>query len=224
MAAAVSVLLVVLALMAFLPLTLSVFAYAFVEARHRRAWATLPSPMLRLGGGPYRAADVPRPRLERAPLLVRAAALGCFYWSWLCMLAWITIGVAGSERLAIEPLVVVGFAVAVWVARVGVRLLRRDPRVVAFGRRVGAVSVAHATALVVLGFALGGSDWSGPAAVFGVVALAQATLVVLALRVHTPLFAQPHVDAHPGDPLPSWLARMLARRSRNRRKAATVPA
>jgi hypothetical protein len=222
MAAAVSVLVVVGALTAFLPITLSVFAYAFVEARNRRAWTSLESPALRVGGGPYRAADVPRPRLERAPLLVRAAAFGCFYWSWLCMLAWVTIGVSESDRLAIEPLVVLGFAVAVWLGRAGVRLLRRDPRAVAFGRRVAAVNAGHAALVVVLGFALGGPDWGAPAAVFGGVALAQATLLVLALRVHAPLFALPPATGPAGEPLPRWLARLLARRSRRRGKPAPV--
>jgi hypothetical protein len=216
-AAAVSILLLAIALTAFLPITVSVFAYAFVEARNRRAWTAIPQPTVRVGGGgPYRAADIVPSRLLRAPLLVRAAALGCFYWSWFCVLAWVTVGLAGSDWLPIEALVVVSVAVAVCVGRAGVRLLRRDPRAVGFGRRVGIVSAAHATLVVVLGFVVGGNDWSAPAVVFGVVTLGQAALLVVAVRDHAPLFAWPGDSDPAGRPLPRWLARMLARRAQRR--------
>jgi len=215
-AAAVSLLLIAVALTAFLPITVSVFAYAFVEVRHRRAWAGLASPAVRVGHGPYRAALVVPSRLLRAPLLVRAAALGCFYWSWFCVVAWVTVGVAASDRLPIEPLVVMGIVVAICVGRAGIGLLRRDAGVVAFGRRVAVVTAAHATLLVVLGFLVGGCDWSAPAAVFGVVSLGQAALLALAVRDHAPLFARPSDDEPVGHLLPAWLARMLARQAQRR--------
>ncbi len=216
MVAAVSALVIIAALTAFLPVTLSVFAYAFVESRHRRAWTRLAPPAVHLGAGPYRAADVVTSRLQRAPLLVRAAAVGCFYWAWFSILGWVTVGVAASERLWLDALAGLGVVVAVYVARAGVRLLRRDPRAVGFGRRVAVVSVAHAWALVLLGVFVGGYEWSGPATVFGVVALGQATLLVLALRDHGPLFAlPPDGDAAPR-PLPTWLSRMLARQAQRR--------
>ncbi|HEY3816571.1 MAG TPA: hypothetical protein VGL81_05345 [Polyangiaceae bacterium] len=222
MVAAVSALIIVVIVTAFLPVTLSVFAYAFVEARHRRAWAVLARPAVRLGDGPYRAADVAPSRLQRAPLLVRAAALGCFYWAWFCMLAWVLVGFSASDRLLFGPLAVVGVLVAASVGRAGARLLRRDARAVAFGRRVAVVSAVHATLLVFLGFAVGGADWSAPAAVLGVVSIGQAALLVRALGEHAPLFAPPG-DALAGQgPLPAWLARMLARHSRNRAKDAPV--
>jgi len=215
-AAAVSALLLLVALTAFFPLTVSVFAYAVVEARHRRAWTGLTPAAVRVGGGPYRAVDVVPSRLLRAPLLVRAAALGCFYWSWFCLVAWVTVGIAVSDRLPIEPVVVLGVAIAVCVGRAGLRLLRRDPRAVAYGRRVAILTAAHATLLVILGFVVGGCDWSAPAAVFGVVSLGVATLLALAVRDHAPLFARP-TDAGPAPrPLPTWLARMLARRAQRR--------
>jgi len=215
-AAAVSALLIVIALTAFLPLTLSVFAYAFVEARHRRAWTGLAPPTVRVGRGPYRGAEIMTSRLLRAPFLVRAAALGCFYWSWFCMLAWATVGIAASERLWLEALAGVGVVVAVFVGRAGVRLLRRDAGIVAFGRRVAVVSVSHAWALVLLGVAVGGYDWSAPATVFGVVSLGQATLLVFALRQHGPLFAEPYEGDAVARPLPRWLSRLLARRAQRR--------
>jgi hypothetical protein len=215
-AAAVSALLIVIALTAFLPLTLSVFAYAFVEARHRRAWTGLAPPTVRVGGGPYRGAEIAPSRLLRAPLLVRAAALGCFYWSWFCMLAWVAIGIAASDRLLLEPLALLGVGVAAGVGRAGFRLLRRDPRAVVTGRRVAVTSVAHATFVVLLGFVLGGRDWSAPAIVFGVVSLAQATLLAVAVRDHAPLFARSSDGEDVGRPLPGWLARLLARRAQRR--------
>lgn len=216
MAAATSALLIVVAMTAFLPLTVSVFAYAFVEARNRRAWTGVAQPTLRVGGGPYRTADIVPPRLLRAPLLVRAAALGCFYWSWCCVLGWVAVGIAVSDRLPIEPLVVLGVAIAACVGRAGVRLLRRDARVVSFARRVAVATAAHATFVVILGFVLGGCDWSAPAAVFGVVSLGQAALLALAVRDHAPLFARPSDDEPVGRPLPAWLARMLARQAQRR--------
>jgi hypothetical protein len=215
-AAAVSFLLLAIALTAFLPITVSVFAYAFVEARNRKAWTAIAPMTVHVGGGPYRAAEIVPSRLLRAPLLVRAAALGCFYWSWFCVLAWVTVGIAGADWLPIVPLVVVSVAVALGVGRAGVRLLRRDPRAVSFARRVAVVSAAHATLVVVLAFVVGGSDWSGVAVVFGVVTFGQAALLVAAVRDHAPLFAWPRDSDAAGRPLPSWLARMLARRAQRR--------
>jgi len=214
-AAAVSILLIAIALTAFLPVTVSVFAYAFVEARHRRAWTGLAPATVRVGVGPYRAVDIVPSRLLRAPLLVRAASLGCFYWSWFSILAWVTVGIAAADRLPIEPLVVLGVAVAVCVGRAGIRLLRRDPRAVASGRRVAIATAAHATLVVLLGFGLGGADWGALAAVFGVVSVGQAAFLALAVRDHAPLFA-PSRDREPAvRALPSWLARMLARRAQS---------
>jgi hypothetical protein len=132
------------------------------------------------------------------------------------MLAWVGVGIGESERPAMAPLVLAGLVVAVALARAGTRLLRRDPRAVGAGRRIAVGSVAHATGLVVLGFALGGSDWSAPAAVFGVVSLGVGALLGLALRHHGPLFALPTGPADAGTPLPGWLSRLLARRSRSR--------
>ena len=216
MAAAVSILLLAIALTAFLPLSVSVFAYSFVEARNRRAWTAIPRSTVRVGGGPYRAADIVPARLLRAPLLVRAAALGCFYWSWFCVLAWVTVGIAGADWLPIEPLVVLSVAVALGVGRAGVQLLRRDPRAATFARRIAVVSAAHATLVVALVFVVGGSDWSGAAVVFGVVTLGQAALLVAAVRDHAPLFAWRGDSDPTGRPLPRWLARMLARRAQRR--------
>jgi hypothetical protein len=215
-AAAVSLLLVAVALTAFLPITVSVFAYAFVEARHRRAWAGLASPTVRVGAGPYRVADVVPARLVRAPLLVRAAALACFYWSWFCMLAWVTVGLAASDRLPVESFVVLGVVVAVCVGRTGVRLLRRDPRAVATGRRVAIAAAAHATLVMLVGFLVGGGDWGAPAAVFGVVTLGVATLLAVALRDHAPLFVRLDDPDAAARPVPSWLARLLERRAQRR--------
>ena len=69
---------------------------------------------------------------------------------------------------------------------------------------------------MVLAFVIGGSDWSGAAAVFGVVTLGQAALLVVAVRDHAPLFAWPRDSDPAGRPLPSWLARVLARRAQRR--------
>lgn len=216
MATAVSILLLAIALTAFLPITVSVFAYAFVEARNRKAWTAIAPMTVHVGGGPYRAVDIVPARLLRAPLLVRAAALGCFYWSWFCVLGWVTVGMAGSRWLPIVPLVVVGVAVAFCVGRAGVRLLRRAPRAVVYGRRVAVGSAAHACLVVVLGFVVGGNDWSAPAVVFGAVTLGVAALLAVAVRDHAPLFAWPRDSDAAGRPLPSWLARMLARRAQRR--------
>ena len=216
MFAALSAVLVVFVVVGFMPLTVSVFAYAFAEKRNRREWTGLARPAVRLGGGPYRGAEVVPARLVRAPFLVRAAALGCFYWSWFCLVAWLAVGVSGSTRLLVEPLVVLGVGVAVGLARTGSRLLRRDARVVTSGRRVAIGAVAHATLVVLLAFLVGGGDWSAPAAVFGLVTLALAALLAVALRDHAALFACPSSVTSGSGPLPSWLARILARRAQRR--------
>ena len=216
MFAALSALVVAFAVTAFLPITVSVFAYAFVEARHRRAWIGLARPAVRVGNGPYRVAEIVPSRLLRAPLLVRAAALGCFYWSWFCLVTWAGVGVMASTPPPIAPLAVLGAVVATCVGRAGIRILRRDSRAVAFGRRVALGAVVHASFVVILGFAVGGCDWSAPAAVFAVVSLGQATLLALALRHHAPLFAQSGSSRPPDRPLPTWLARVLARQAQRR--------
>jgi len=210
------ILVVVLTGVAFVPLTLSVFAYAYVEKRTRREWSGLPLTAARTGGGPYRDAEVAPPRLERAPLFVRAAALGCFYWSWFCLLTWIALGVFAMQRLALVPVVLAGVAVAALVARAGRQLLGRDPRVVASGRHLALGVAVHSTLVVVLATVLGGDDWSGPANVFALVSLGHAALLVAALREHAALFQTGHGDKPATQALPLWMARLLLRRAQRR--------
>jgi hypothetical protein len=216
MVATALILLLVLIVVAFVPLTVSVFAYAYVEKRTRRAWSGMPLAAGRTGGGPYRDAEIPRSRLERAPLFVRAAAVGCFYWSWFCLLTWIALGIFATQRLALLPVVLAGVTMAALVARTGGRLLRRDPRVVASGRRLALGVALHSTLVVVLATLLGGDDWSGPANVFALVSLGHAALLVKALREHANLFQVGHDDKPATPALPAWLARMLLRRAQRR--------
>ncbi|HEY8041640.1 MAG TPA: hypothetical protein VIF15_17665 [Polyangiaceae bacterium] len=204
---------------AVLPLTASAFAYAVVEKRHRRAWTGLSArPPLRLGAGPYRHAELPPARFRRAPLLVRAAALGCFYWGWFGLLMWLALGFVMTDVWLLEIVVLGGIAAAASTCRLAVRLLRRDAGAFAFGRRVALWTAFHATAVSALAFAVGGVDWSGPAAVFTALTVLQSVLVVTALRRHALLFAQlDDAEAHAREALPTWLARMVWRRQAQRR-------
>lgn len=198
---------------AFVPFTASVFAYARVEKRHRSAWAGLAQHTVHVDAGPYRGSVIVPARLDRAPALVRAAALGCFYWSWFCALTWVGVGVVGRELPVLAPVVVAGVAVALSLAWTGKRLLRRDTRVVSSGRRVAIGAGVHAACVVMLAVGLGGVDWGGPALVFAGVTVAVAALLVLAVRRNAWLFVHPRRDGAASPSLPVWLARMLARRA-----------
>jgi hypothetical protein len=200
-----------------LPLTASAFADAVVETRYRRAWTTLALPALRTGGGPYRGGDVQPGRLRRAPLLVRAAGLGCFYWSWFCLAGWIGIGLTFSEHGALVALAVVGTVVAVATWRVGVHLLRRRRHAVRYGRRVAAGMALHAAIVLVLAAALGDVSWSGPAGAFAALSLALAWLIVAATRRYAPLFAELQGQGRDPRVLPAWLALVLSKRQAQRR-------
>jgi hypothetical protein len=203
---------------AVLPLTASAFAYAFVEKRHRRAWTSLGPPAVPLGGGPYRRSEMVTARFRGAPLLVRAAAFGCFYWGWFGVLTWMALGFFVADFWPLEIIVLGGVVMAVSTFRVAVRLLGRDGRAIALGRRVAFWTALHATAVSALAFAFGGVDWSGPAAVFTSLSLLQAALVVAALRRHALLFTrQDDADAQARAALPAWLARMVWRRQAQRR-------
>jgi hypothetical protein len=200
-----------------LPLTASAFAYAVVEARYRRAWTVLALPAHRVGGGPYRGGEVLPGRLRRAPLLVRAAGLGCFYWSWFCLAGWIGIGLTFSERSPLVVLAVAGTLVAVATWRVGVHLLRRRRHAVRYGRRVAAGSALHAALVLALAAAFGDASWSGPAGAFAALSLALAWLIVAATRRHAPLFAATHARGPESRVLPAWLALVLSKRQAQRR-------
>jgi hypothetical protein len=207
-----------------LPLTASAIAYGVVEARHRRAWIALTLPALRIGGGPYRGGELVPGRLHRAPLLVRAAGLGCFYWSWLCLVGWVGIGLQFSERGELVALAVAGALVAVATWRSGVHLLRRKRHAVRFGRRVAATAALHAAFVLVLAAALGDASWSGPAGAFAALSLALAWLVVAATRQHAPLFAAGRGQRPDARVLPAWLALVLSKRQAQRRANLLVSA
>lgn len=201
---------------AMLPLSVSALAYAFVEKRHRRAWTSLPLPVLRLGAGPYRAGEIVGGHLARAPMLVRTAGMTCFYWSWFCLVTWAVAGFQVIDRTAGQVLVGTGVLVAVAIGWTGGRLLRRDAAAARLGPRVAMVAAVHGVLVLGLVVTLGGTEWSGLAAIFTGVALAQAALVVAATRRHAALFgAERHGAERPR--LPAWLALALSKRTAQRR-------
>lgn len=182
---------------ALLPLTASTFFYALVEQAHRSAWTRAPqSP--HLGSGPYRRTQLPVVRMRRAPWLVRAAALACFYWSWFSVGVWVVVGLALRATALLEVVAIAGILVAVWTGRAGGKLLRRDDRLVKAGRRAAVATAVHVGLVTVLARALGGEDLGGPAMVFGGLSLGQTFLLVAALRRHQDLFGG--AEPRPGSP------------------------
>jgi len=224
LAAAFGLLGVFVIMLILLPLTASAIAYGVVETRYRRAWTALTLPAQRIGGGPYRGGEVVPGRLLQAPLLVRAAGLGCFYWSWLCLAGWVGIGLKFSDRGELVALAAAGVLVAVATWRTGVHLLRRRGHAVRFGRRVAATVALHAALVLLLAATLGDASWSGPAGAFAALSLALAWLVVAATRRHAPLFAAGPSRSADAGVLPAWLARALSRRQAQRRANLLVSA
>ena len=215
MAAPFEMLAAILVAVALLPLTASTFAYAFVEQRHRGAWTRIPA-SAHLGAGPYRRVELPVVRFRRAPLLVRAAALTCFYWSWVSVGVWVAVGVASRGIPELELGVLAGLLVAVATWRAGGKLLRRDARAVVFCRRVAFATTLCVAATSALAILLGGLDVGGLVLVLGGVTIGQALLMVAALKRHGELFMAPE---KPLDRLPAWLARLLSSRRRLRQVA-----
>jgi len=174
---------------ALLPLTASTFAYALVEQRHRGAWTHIPAATHL--GGPYRRVELPVVPFQRAPLLVRAAALTCFYWAWFSLGAWVVVGVVLRGFPVLELVVLGGVLVAGSTWRAGGKLLRRDARAVAFGRRVAIATIVCVASTAALAVLMGGIDAGGLALVLGGLTIGQAVLVVAALRRHGDLFTAP---------------------------------
>jgi hypothetical protein len=201
---------------AFLPLTISTFAYAWAEKRHRRAWVGLAQPPVRVAGGPYRGGELVAARLRRAPLALRLAAVSAFYWSWCCAMAWIVVAFCASGMPPADLLVLTGLGVAALVGRAGLKLLRRDSNAACFARRAALVALVHGLLLATCATASFTADWAGLTLLFAVLAAGQAALLATAARRHAPLFALRSHDGPATAPLPGWLARLLARRPQRR--------
>ncbi len=200
----------------FLPLTISTFAYALAERKHRPAWAGLPVAAVRVASGPYRTTEVVPAGLRRAPLLVRLAAVSAFYWAWLSAIVWVAVAGSMSGLPPRDFFVVGGLIVSLAIGRAGLKLLRRDADAVTAAQRAAALACAHAAVLAVTALLLAGEDLDGVAALFAVLACAQAGLLAVAGRRHAALFAWGRGDATPAAPLPRWLARVLGRRAQRR--------
>jgi hypothetical protein len=201
---------------AFLPLTLSTFAYAWVEKKHRRRWAGLPLARVHVDGGPYRGSEIVPARHPRAPALVRFAAVSCFYWSWFSAVAWVGVGVCAPQIAPFALVPIAGVAVALVVGRAGVRLLRRDAGAPASARRAALLAVVHALLLAGPALWLADPEWSGAATLFAALAALQAGLLALSVRRHAPLFAHAADAGASGRPVPHWLPRVLARQAQRR--------
>jgi hypothetical protein len=201
---------------AFLPLTISTFAYAWAEKRHRKAWAGLAQPPVRVAGGPYRGGDLVAARLRLAPAAVRLAAVSAFYWAWCCAMAWIVVAFCASGMPPADLLVLTGLAVAFLVGRAGLKLLRRDANAALFAQRAALLALVHALLLATSAAAFFAADWAGLALLFTVLAAAQAALLATIARRHAPLFALRRDDGPTPASLPGWLARLLARRPQRR--------
>jgi hypothetical protein len=224
---AIGLVLLVGAACTLLPFSVVLLAYRVVEHKHRASWApVVRRSKIRLGHGPYRAAELdPGSHPVRAPWLVRAASVGCLYWGWFCTLAWVAVfgalaGVAEGELLA-----VVGVAVALATGRAGVRLIRRDVDAPRTARRVAASSFALAVLVLAAAVAAAASpadvdalDWLGPASIFSFVTMLIVVLLMSAARRHEADFPSNDVQRQPGslDGLPGWLARVLSRRKLQR--------
>jgi hypothetical protein len=140
------------------------------------------------------------------------------------MSIWVAVGVVGPERTPFGPAILAGIAVGACLARAATRLLRRDPGVVAFGKRAAIAAALHTLLVLLLAWKAGGGAWAGPAAVLTLVSLLPAALLVVAVRSKASLLARPP-DVEPlPRALPVWLARALELRLRRRTGRATSSA
>lgn len=208
-------------------------AYRREEARARHLWQRFSRPAEALDRSVYRSggAVFMRP-LERAPGVVRLAAASCLGMSAALVpgLAW---GLLAMGGLLTAILAVPALALAVWLWRVGLKLLRAQPvttRSVAGG---AALSISF-HALVLLGFAalLGVGDLRMVAmtlfvASYALLSLAQLALVAFAAREvgrHSAEVLVPSVSVSVPNALSSALPaglRQLVERRRARQLHAT---
>jgi hypothetical protein len=161
-------------------LTVSVFAYARDEKRGRTAWAGLPASPAVPQGPAYRQVLVVSSRLERAPPLVRAAALSGYYWSWVSALSWVLVAVL-VRHASFWLIAAAGLLVAGLVVRASKQLLQRTTRVVVSGTRVAMGAAAHAVLLVGVAMA-SDNEWLSGALVFAPFALGQAAVLGAGIR------------------------------------------
>jgi hypothetical protein len=209
---------------ALLPLSVAVVAYRLVERRHRDAWAPVAARTVRVGSGPYRAAEIATCHVVRAPPLVRASALGCTYWGWFCLIAWTAVASALPAFPEVELLAFVGVVFAAATARAGLRLLRRGDSAAASARGVAVWSVVLAPLVVGVPGVVAASpegrdalDWVGPAAVYALVTALLAGLLWLTVHRHAGDFARGDEPRSAPERLPGWLARVISKRRLQRR-------
>jgi hypothetical protein len=113
--------------------------YARYEMRGRRHWMLVPRAPEAAERGPYRSGDVVAGHLDAAPPLVRLTALSCFLFGQVVVpmsLVCLPLFLVGVGFLGLPLALVTG---GIW--RIGPRLLRRDPGVIARAKDLARASL-----------------------------------------------------------------------------------
>jgi hypothetical protein len=212
---------------AFLGLTLIVLValpYSVFERRHRTQWRKLATRRLSLGG-PYRRTHVRVDPPKRAPFLVRAAALSCFFLGAACVpLATTAFSlVVDSNAAGVVLLVPALVLLRLWIA--GARLLEPDVDSLQ-SVRTATRWLVHATFPVALaslplwlfvGF-FPAPEHEGVTLVlalgaFSIVCLAECALLARASLAAAKLLPDEAADRVRSTPaIPMWMNRVIARK------------
>ena len=169
--------------------------YVFVESRWRWRWREIEAGRVAAdagAGGIYRAAgDVPR-YLTEAPRLVRWTAFSCFLFGQM-FVPGLAMGLFGLVMAGVGVVSIPGLITAAKIYRVGFSLLRRDYRVAVLRARDAAAWALWLNGIIFVGsllFVPRALDHHGIGGIiafvdgYGALSIAQALLMLRAVRVH----------------------------------------
>jgi hypothetical protein len=190
----------VIAICTALAIVLAIALYFWVERATRHLWAGV-TVKRRSVGSPYRVEMLVVERLDRAPRLVRIAALACFAFGHVFVPGLVfVLATFRFDGLGVPLFPGVAIAFAIWCC--GWLLLRRSDGATEITRLLGLVSLGLNGTLLVLSmahFAVVEARWAGPlhecsastvlaVCVFATASLPQAILMIAAVRKHAALF------------------------------------
>jgi len=186
---------VTLAIVAFVMLLGASLPYVFVETRWRWRWREVPAGRVAADTatvGVYRAGgDVPR-YLQEAPRLVRWTAFSCFLFGQM-FVPGLAMGLFGLVMAGVGVVSIPGLITAAKIYRVGFSLLRRDYRVAVLRARDAAAWALWLNGIIFVGsllFVPRALDHHGIGGIiafvdgYGALSIAQALLMLRAVRVH----------------------------------------
>jgi len=122
------------------PFALCWITYVIFERRFRPFWAGLPLPPVDVRVAPYRMARVVPGHTQKAPPIVRWAAISCFFFGQM-FLPGLALGLIGLVAMGVGLVSIPGLIVAARLWAAGIHLLKGTPEAIGNARSAARWSV-----------------------------------------------------------------------------------